>query len=76
MTQTRGFKAGDIVPETGTYKCSFCGMGDAFKDMLTGKAFSMEKLQGNKPTQKHYNKGEKFEDCPKCKKGTAWDLVS
>ncbi len=76
MSEMRGFKAGDTVPETGIYKCSFCGMGNAFKNMLSGKGFSMEEMQKNKPTQKRFKKGKKFKPCPKCKEGTAWDWVS
>jgi hypothetical protein len=68
------YQSGDVVPESGIYQCTFCGMGNTFAGFLLSGGFDMGSLQQHKRTTQYFKKGTKFKECITCKAATAWSM--
>lgn len=82
MSDTVNLSPGSTVPETGKYKCEFCGeggMADFFGTALKGSSFGLNTSPlegvGRQSTVSFFRAGQKFNPCSTCGPATGWTLI-
>ncbi|MBN1550986.1 hypothetical protein JW979_05940 [bacterium] len=82
MSGIANLAPGSVVPQTGNYKCEFCGEG-GIADFLaksleeSGIGLNTSQLQGagRNSTIKFFEAGRTFPQCPTCGPATGWTLI-
>jgi formylglycine-generating enzyme required for sulfatase activity len=81
--KTGNWRPGETVPQSGKYKCIYCGPNGMGATMLKGMGLPYDlPMFARKPPTKDFNAGDTFSSCPNCKNApggldpTGWELVS
>lgn len=80
MSHYQNLEPGSIVPQSGHYRCIFCGSGGIaeFAQSLLGDAIETGafKQRASQSTSRYFRKGSQFTECPYCGPATGWSLDS
>lgn len=82
MSGMTNLAPGSVVPQTGKYKCEFCGDGgiaDLMGQLLGGSGLGLNtsrfEAAGRQSMTKFFEAGRTFPQCPTCGPATGWTLV-
>ncbi len=82
MSEFSNMPAGSNVPETGKYRCEFCGeggmaetIGRRFKETQRISLGNMEDLAKDRASLKTFQSGTVFPECENCGTASLWTLV-